>query len=110
MFRTAGGWFIRLNAGFMVQLKKGLGAFPPVLGPPPHHVKTHPSCSSDKGMKCVTHYTVTKGCVVYILCMLCVSLCLFEYTVLLKVPLGVCFIPLCIVSIVSMCLWKGGVA
>ncbi len=61
VFRTAGGRFIRLNAGFMVQLKKGLRAFPPVLGPPHIHVKTHPSCSSDKGMKCVTRYTVTQA-------------------------------------------------
>ncbi len=90
VFRTAGGRFIRLNAGFMVQLKKGLRAFPPVLGPPHIHVKTHPSCSSDKGMKCVTRYTGT-GCVVYILCLLCVSWCLLEYTVLLNVPLGIFF-------------------
>lgn len=77
VFRTAGGRFIRLNAGFMVQLKKGLGAFPPVLGPPHSHVKTHPSCSSDKGMKCVTRYTVTQAVLfAYCACSVYLGVCL----------------------------------
>ncbi len=77
VFRTAGGRFIRLNAGFMVQLKKGLGAFPPVLGPPHSHVKTPPSCSSDKGMKCVTRYTVTQAVLfTYCACSVYLGVCL----------------------------------
>lgn len=102
VFRTAGGRFIRLNAGFMVQLKKGLGAFPPVLGPPHSHVKTPPSCSSDKGMKCVTRYTVTQAVLfTYCACSVYHGVCLNILFCWMYRWVFV-FFPLCIVSIVFM--------